>query len=174
MDPNIEALTQLGARLALLADAIEDKTRHATRQIEASAKELLQSIESESHAAMNQASQQAMGKWTEQLNHSVESVKWATQALGEQRLVLSRTQQSLIYLGLGSLIIGCLLALGGTWLWAKHYRDEVARLKPEAEFVRALNQADVVLCQDGRLCANIDAKVKRQGNKRQYQPVKPR
>jgi len=173
MDPNTEALKQLSARLALLADAIEDKTRDATRRIETSAKDLLQSIESESHTAMNRTAQHAIAPCAEQLKHSAESAKWAAKALGEQRLALSRTQQSLIYLGLASLIIGCLLALGGIWLWAKHYRDEVARLKPEADFLRALNRADVIVCPDGRLCANVEAKSKRHGDRKQYQPVRP-
>lgn len=174
MDTNVEALRQLGTRLVLLANAVEDKTRDATRRIDASAKDLLQSIESESHAAMDKASQQAMGKWIEQLNDSMERMKWASRALGEQRLGLSRTQQSLTYLSLASLIIGCVLALGGTWLWAKHYRDEVARLKPEADFLHALNQADVTVCSDGRLCANVETKGKRHGDHKQYQLVKPR
>lgn len=170
MEPNIEVLKQLSARLVLLADAVDDKTRDATRRIETSAKDLLQSIESESRAAMNHASQQAMGKWTEQLDSSVERVKWATKALGEQRLGLSRTQQSLIYVGLAGLIIGCLLALGGTWLWVKHYRDEVARLQPEADFLHALNRADVKVC-DGQLCAKFEKRSKKYG---EYQLVKPR
>lgn len=101
-------------------------------------------------------------------------MNWATKALSEQRLTLSRIQQSLIYVGLASLIIGCLLALGGTWLWAKHYRDEVARLQPEADFLRALNRADVTVCPDGRLCANVETKGKRHGDRKQYQLVKPR
>lgn len=58
--------------------------------------------------------------------------------------------------------------LGGGLLW--HYRGVVADNQVEAELMRAINQADVSLCE-GRLCARVDRTDKRFGD---YVPISSR
>ena len=58
--------------------------------------------------------------------------------------------------------------VGGGLLW--HYRSVVTDNQVEADLMRAINQADVSLCE-GRLCARVDRADKRFGD---YVPIKTR
>jgi hypothetical protein len=168
-----DQLKQLSVRLTHLSTLLEDQAQNAARKIAASSDALLQGVGSQAHAVMTQAAESALEPCTNQLVRSAESAKWAADALQEQRRTLSSTQQSLVYLGLASLSIGCLLALTATVYWVKVSREEVARNRVEVALLRAVNQADINLC-DGRLCANVEARGKRYGVQKQYQFVKPR
>ena len=169
-----EELKRISIRLGGMAGLLEETAQAAARKIEQSSAELLRSVESQAKTAMADAAKHSVTPCAEQLQHSAESAKWAAKALGEQRLTLSRTQQSLVYLSLCSLLLGSLITLGGTWFWVKNSREEVARNRVETNLLRAINQADITLCQAGRLCANVDTKAKRVGDNRQYQVIKPR
>lgn len=169
-----EELKRISIRLGGMADLLEETAQAAARKIEESSAGLLRSVEVQVKTAMTDAAKLAVTPCAEQLKHSAESAKWAAKALGDQRLTLSRTQQSLVYLSLASLLLGSLITVGGTWVWVKNSREEVARNRIEGNFLRAVNQADITVCLDGRLCANIDTKAKREGDKHQYQIVKPR
>ncbi len=61
---------------------------------------------------------------------------------------------------------------GGAWL-SKHYYDEVRSNQISAKLLKAYDAADVTLC-GSRLCANVDDKAQRVGDKRQYKPVHER
>lgn len=52
-------------------------------------------------------------------------------------------------------------------------RAEVERHRIEAALLRAYNRADVTLCGE-RLCANIDERGARFGERGQYRPVEAR
>lgn len=113
-----------------------------------------------------------------QLNQGIERttgrLEWAGKVAGEQTLTLTRAQTTMVWKSLSILVVGALLASGGASAWAWTKKQEADRYRVEAELGHAINQADVALCQDGRLCANIDTRVKRQGDKRQYQVVRTR
>ena len=54
-----------------------------------------------------------------------------------------------------------------------HYLGVIQDNKQSAELARAINRADVTLCDDV-LCARVDAKARRRGDKGEYQLIKPR
>lgn len=62
--------------------------------------------------------------------------------------------------------------VGGGWL-SKHYYEEIRRNQLSADLLKAYNAADVTLCE-GRLCANVDVKSEKFGDKAQYRPVRDR
>lgn len=66
-----------------------------------------------------------------------------------------------------------LVLVGGAVGVNYHYLDVIQANKQQAEWVKAINRADVTLCNDV-LCARVDAKAKRWGDKGEYQLVKSR
>lgn len=66
-----------------------------------------------------------------------------------------------------------LVLVGGAAGLNYHYLGVIQDNKQSAEMVKAINRADVTLC-DGVLCARVDAKARRWGEKGEYQLVKPR
>lgn len=168
-----QELKQLSVRLAALSGLLEEQAHNAARKIAASSEALLRGVESQAQVEMAKAAGRAVEPCAGQLQRGADAAKWAADALREQSRVLNGSQRSLVYLGLASLAIGCLLTLAATVYWVKTAREEVARLRVEATLVRAINQADVTLC-DGRLCANVEVKGKRFGERKQYRVVKLR
>ena len=168
-----QELTQLSLRLATLSGLLEEQAHNAARKIAASSEALLRGVEAQAHTTMAHAAGRAVEPCAGQLQRSAESAKWAADALREQNRVLSGSQQSLVYVGLASLGIGCLLTLATTVYWVRTAREEVARHRVEAALLRAVNEADITIC-DGRLCANVEMKGKRFGDKKQYRIAAPR
>ncbi|SEW03941.1 hypothetical protein [Luteibacter sp. 329MFSha] len=66
-----------------------------------------------------------------------------------------------------------LVLVGGAVGLNYHYLGVIQDNKQSAEWLKAVNRADVTLC-DGVLCARIDTKARRWGAKGEYQLVKPR
>lgn len=168
-----EQLKQLSLRLAHLSTLLEDQAHNAARKIAASAEALLRGVEYQAQTTMAHAAERALAPCADQLLRGAQSAKWAADALREQRRVLSGTQRSLVYLSLASLGIGSVLALAATVYWVKTAREEVARYRVEAALLRAVNEADVRVCE-GRLCASVETKGKRFGETKQYRLVELR
>ncbi len=74
-------------------------------------------------------------------------------------------------------VMGTLLLLlaGGIWL-SMHYVKVIEENQISADRMKAYNGADVMLCGNGQLCANVGAgnKGQRYGDHRQYAPVMER
>ncbi|SFW75699.1 hypothetical protein SAMN02800691_3575 [Luteibacter sp. UNCMF366Tsu5.1] len=69
-------------------------------------------------------------------------------------------------------VLGIVLLGAAVWLSA-HYMRVIEQNQLSADLLKAYNRADVTLC-DGRLCARVDTKGKRWGEKGEYMPVQPR
>ena len=70
---------------------------------------------------------------------------------------------------------GCiaLLLVAAIWL-SSHYLSVIEDNKVSADLLRAYNTSDVMLCNDGKLCANVNPKGQRFGDHGQYVLVNPR
>ncbi|KAB8189294.1 hypothetical protein [Marilutibacter maris] len=66
------------------------------------------------------------------------------------------------------LLLAAAVAAGGLW----YLQREISRNQVELELLRAYNRADVVLCQDGRLCARLEQDGT--GGDGEYRVVAPR
>lgn len=113
----------------------------------------------------------------QQLNLGIEKtagrMEWVSKVAGEQALTLNRAQTTMVWKSLSVLAAGALLALGGASAWAWTKKKEAGRYSVNADFGRAISQADVILCGE-RLCANIEAKGQRYGDEKQYRQIKAR
>lgn len=54
------------------------------------------------------------------------------------------------------------------------YQTRYVQLKAQVTYLDAVNKSDVVPCGDGQLCAHVDPKSPRYGDKKQYRVVAPR
>ena len=101
-------------------------------------------------------------------------VESAAQALAGQFRRMERLHRLVVW-KTAAAVAGCLALLlaGGVWL-SMHYAGVIRDNQLSAELLRAYNGADVTLCDGGRLCANIDVRARRYGERGQYVPVVPR
>lgn len=158
-DANREALRQAGQTLG-----------SGARQI---SREVVQTVETQAHAALERGAGGIYEKLNRQFESAGEQATFASATMSEQRRLLSRTQGALVWKSLLVLLIGACLVIVGTTYWARANLREAQRHQVEAELLRAYNAADVTLC-DGRLCANVEARGRQYGDRKQYRLVKPR
>lgn len=188
----LDNLKQQGIKLSAVADRMDARSEQAIRRVEHSAAVLdqstqrlhagverfthdaLQALKARAGEVLGQGIDHAVKTCNAQLQDTATRAERTAQALDAQCRALERERRTWVWLGSTALVIGSVLAVGGTWYWVQESRREVARNRIEATLLRAYNQADVTLCDDGRLCANVDDKGERHGAKRQYRPVKAR
>jgi len=73
----------------------------------------------------------------------------------------------------GAMGVLVIVLVGGAAGLNVHYLGVIEENRQAAAMVKAINRADVTLC-DGILCARIDAKAKRWGEKGEYTPIRSR
>ena len=79
-----------------------------------------------------------------------------------------------VMIGAGVSLLLSIVALFGTYdMLYGHYQTRYDELKSQVTYLDALNHSDVVPCGDGRLCARIDDKSPRVGDKKQYRLIEP-
>lgn len=95
----------------------------------------------------------AIDGFNEQLRTSTGRVQWATEALAEQRSLLSVAQRTLVWKGLIALVIGLVLAVlaGGYLFWqARQVGGDPALA---ADVRHALRSGALVRCNKSEVCA---------------------
>jgi hypothetical protein len=80
-----------------------------------------------------------------------------------------------VLIGSGVSLLLSIVALFGTYqMLYSHYQTDYDALKSQVTYLDAVNHSDVVPCGDGRLCARIDDKAQRVGDKKQYRLIELR
>jgi hypothetical protein len=80
-----------------------------------------------------------------------------------------------LWIGACVSLLFSIVALGGTYeMLYGSYQTRYDALKSQVTYLDAVNRSDVVPCGDGQLCARIDEKSPRVGDKKQYRVVSPR
>lgn len=163
---------------------IEQQQRDLSRQLHSLSQHLPATVRQSADATLGSLPGALMGKLQNGLEQPVNDYQKrlsqagallgdGSQALAQQLQRMEGLHKSLIW-KTSAALIGCLalLLVGGAWLTA-HYVDVIRDHQIDADKLKALNNADVMLCGD-RLCANIDRKAKGYGDRSQYAPVKQR
>ena len=85
------------------------------------------------------------------------------------------SQRRRLFWGLGAVVLLCLVSLVATYegLYG-FYQARYDKLVQQVTYLDAVNHADVVPCGDGRLCARVDDRAPRVGDKKQYRQVELR
>lgn len=154
-----ELLAQQAAALQAAARAMEGGGERLARSV-------LATLRDGSREAVQAGVDEAAHQCCARLRQAADEAARATEALRRQHGLWGWA------LPLG-LIVGSVLATGAAGYAVVGSREEVARHRIEAALLRAYNQADVTLC-DGRLCANVDERGGRHGDRGQYRLVEPR
>lgn len=162
-------------KLAAIAGQIDQRNRAGTQQIENgvqalsdTARRLQDGAERFANAVMQRVGEQvqsvvadrsaaALDHFNEQLQASTGRVQWATEALTEQRKLLTAAQRTLIWKGLLALLVGSVLAAatGGYLLWQARHLDGDPALA--ADIRQAVASGALTRCNQNELCARTSA-----------------
>lgn len=95
-------------------------------------------------------------------------------AMQSARSGLTSTLRWVLIVSCVSLLLS-IVALFGTYaMLYGHYQTRYDALKSQLTYLDAVYGSDVVPCGNGQLCAHIDDKAARFGDKKQYRVVQPR
>lgn len=160
-------LQELGEVLHGLAQQLPSAVRGATH-------DLLQTLPGEMADTVRSGLGQSLGAYRQSMDAANAEVARAAQALAGQIGQLQSLHRRLIWKTSATVLAALALLLGGgAWLSTRYVRV-IRDNQVSAELMRAYNSADVVLCGNGQLCANVDGKHAHYGERGQYLPVKPR
>jgi hypothetical protein len=186
---NIDDVKQLLVKLAVIAEQLDTRSRGALQRIDASAlaldrsaqrwtegadgfaRTVLDTVCAQARDGIAGAARKALDPLDAQLRESARTARWAADALAEQRKLLTRAQRSLVHKGLLALMVGALLAAGGS-LWVASRSMHRAALGDD--LVRAVRAGSIVRCP-GRasLCVRIGNHPRRAGSRGEYLVVQP-
>lgn len=97
-----------------------------------------------------------------------------TQALSAAQATFL-AQRRRLFIGLGVVVALCLASLVVTYsMLYGYYQSRFVQLTAQVAYLEAINRSDVAPCGDGRLCARVDDKAPRMGEKKQYRVVELR
>lgn len=180
----LDEVKELVVKLATITGRIDQRNREALQRVEGGvrlldtatqrlqdganqfAQAVMQSVGRQVQTVVAECSVQALDRFNEQLQVSVGHVKWATEAMTEQRKLLSATQRALVWKGLIALLIGSVLAAaaGGYLFWqARQLGGESAF---DANVRQALQSGASASCNGYELCART-IPARRGGNRAQ-------
>jgi hypothetical protein len=152
--------------LALLRSTMKAQAEELQAAMRAEVRNAGEGFKQEAHAAsatLNRKLEDMIAK----ADRAVDDLAKAQSAFSAQRRRL--------FWGLGSVVLLCLISLVATYegLYG-FYQARYDMLVRQVTYLDAVNRADVVPCGEGRLCARVDDKAPRIGDKKQYRPVELR
>jgi hypothetical protein len=179
------------SKMAVLMDhfqrycaSVEQQVDAAMKRLDAIAGKIPQQLQHSADSMLGNVPSQIVDKVGEhldapvqaferQLDTSSHALQRDTHAIAETLQAIRQLHRWLVWKVLGA-VAGCLLLLmaGGTWL-AAHYAQVVRQNQVSAELMSAYNSADVATCGK-RLCARVEAKGERYGEKGQYVQIRLR
>ncbi|MEW9625563.1 relaxation protein [Rhodanobacter geophilus] len=164
----------IDARLQALGEVLQGLTQQLPGVVRVSTQDLLQTLPGEMADTVRAGLGQSMGAYRQSLATAGAGIEQAAQVLAGQISQLQELHRRLLWKTTGAVLITLALLLGGgAWL-SMHYAKVVRDNQLSADLMKAYNSADVVLCGQGELCANVDGKRARYGERGQYQPVRSR
>jgi hypothetical protein len=164
----------IDSRLQALADALQGLALQLPAVVKTSADGALQTLPAEMSSLMREGLGSSIGDYRQRLDSASGDVEKTAQALAGQIGHLQRLLRQLIWKTLGAVVLAFALLLAGSVWLSTHYTRVIRDNQLSAELLKAYNGADVTLCDSGTLCANVDTRGARHGERRQYLPVKPR
>ncbi|MBO9648665.1 MAG: hypothetical protein J7605_09145 [Variovorax sp.] len=185
-----DALKGLAIRLAAIADdtgersmrALEQAQRGATQMDEASrrlkgsadrfASDALTIIGTRSEQAVTQGISRALAEFERRTTQSADRMTWASDAMAEQRRLLTRAQTSLVWKGLAALMLGSLLALGGSIYVARDQMQKIEQSGFALDIARAMQSRAITRCGDA-LCVKAGKGQRRHPANTDYVLIEP-
>lgn len=182
---DVAAVRQALTKLMAIADRLDTRNLETVQRIEAAAAALgqgvirlsdggeqfvehaMQVIGSRTEQVITHGSNQAMGQLSQQLEQSAGSAQTAARAMDEQSRRLTSARRTLVWNGLMALVVGALLAAGGSAWIAHRSMQEIARADFGKDILQATQHGVITHCGDS-LCARIGKKPRRYGAGAEY------
>ena len=178
-------LEQLALRLSAVADFLEERSERAVQLVaqgthvldqtahglgamaQQLSREVVETIGAQAEGAIQRAIGRATAEYNAQLQEAARTAAGAARQLEEQRDSLRRVQQGLLWKGLTALLIGTVLAAGGSSYVAWNNMREVKRAAFAKDILRATQSGVLTRCGDA-LCVKVDQRARRFGAKGEY------
>lgn len=164
----------IDARLQALSDALQGLAQQLPGVLKTSADGVLQALSAEIGSLVRSSLEQSVTGYRQRVDAAGHHIQTASQALARQISQLQRLHRQLIWKSAGGAVVAlALLPAGGAWL-SMHCTRAIRDNQVSAELLKAYNGADVTVCGEGNLCANVDTRGGRYGEHRQDLPARPR
>lgn len=160
-------------RLQSLGQSLQTVSQHLPAIVKQSADSSLQSLPNQVMGQVRDGLERPVQDYQQRLRTAGSELGAEANAMAQQLKRMEQLHRMLIWKVIGVTAVCLLLLLGGgAWL-AMHYTDVIKQNQMSAELLNVYNRADVTICE-GHLCANVDPKAKRYGERGEYLTVKNR
>ncbi len=161
-------------RLLASSQHLERLTQQLPVIVRQSADDSLHALPAQVLGRVQEGLSRPVADYQQRLDKAGSEVGSVSHALALQIKRMESLQKLLIW-KVVSVTAVCLLLLlaGGVWL-SMHYTKVIEENQLTADLMRTYNNADLVMCDKGRLCANVNPKGERYGDHKQYVPVMSR
>lgn len=162
---------EIDQRLLASSEQLQGLTQYLPDVVRQSADESMQALPGQVLNQVQQGLSRPVADYQQRLDKAGNEVGSVSHALAQQIKRMEKLQQLLIWKVVG-ITAACflLLLVGGIWL-SMHYTKVIEENQLTADLMKTYNNADLVMCDKGQLCANVDARGKRYGDHKQYIPV---
>lgn len=182
---DVETVQQALAKLLAIADRIDTRNQQASQRIDTAAgameqgvarldhgaaqfaRDALQRIGADIRQAIAEGAGQAVDALEQQLQQTAHSAQRAAQAIDEQRKGLTAARHALVWNAAIALLVGSLLAAGGT-VWVAHRTMQELAQAHFAEDVLHATQSGAITECGGALCARVGKNPQRYGGDNAY------
>lgn len=182
---DVAAVRQALTKLMAIADRLETRNEETVRTIDSAtaalgqgvtrlnsggeqfAERALQVIGNSTQQTIAQGASQAVGQLSQQLRQSAESAQAAARVMEAQSRELNSARRTLVWNGLIALIVGSLLAAGGSAWIAYNSMQEVDRASFGKDILQATQHGAITRCGDV-LCAKVGKNSKRYDKNADY------
>ncbi|TCZ84651.1 hypothetical protein [Lysobacter sp. N42] len=173
IEQDMDALAERTMQLAIVAQALDMRSEEAVRSVEHAAQEVsaaaahlagvgeriareaTQAIAQEAGAQARACVAEAFAEARAMLEAHARRVHELDLAVQASYGSLARAHRRWLALAPAVLILGCVLAVGGTAAWLARARADLAALRAETSTLEAVASADVVRCGSS-LCARLE------------------
>lgn len=154
------------ATIALLRSSLKEQAKEMQNTLRGEVRQAGTAFQGEMDLA-GQAFQRRMDAVADKVDRAVSAFTAAQEALASQR-------RKHIW-SLGIVLALCIASLVTTYLCLYgFYQARYDELRARVSYLDAINRSDVVPCGDRQLCARVDDKAPRYGEKKEYRLVAPR
>jgi ElaB/YqjD/DUF883 family membrane-anchored ribosome-binding protein len=162
---------EIEQRLLTSSEGLQNLTQQLPAVVKQSANDSMQALPGQVSSQVQLGLSRPVADYRQQLDKAGDDIGHASHALAQQLKHMENLQRLLIWKVIG-VTAACffLLLAGGIWL-SLHYTRIIEENQLTAELMKTYNNADLVLCGKGQLCANVDTRGKHYGDHRQYVPV---
>jgi hypothetical protein len=165
MEQAIQHMNAIGARL-------DESAGQLNAGGERFAEKALGIIAAEAQQVITDNVGQASKQLSSHLTDSARTAQQAAQGLQTQRTLLSRAQTALVWKGLGALIIGSVLAVGGSGYFVWKSMRQIEQANFGQDILQATQSGALNRC-GGMLCARVGKRPQRYGDGGDYVLLQP-